>query len=78
MVATGFEFDCLASGQIQAILERRIFMTPPSIFISWTSVTPATGLDAETSRAPSFDVIFMNAPVPISNPLLIHQERGKP
>ena len=38
-------------------------MTPPSIFISWTSVTPATGLEAPTIAAPLGDDSSMKAPV---------------
>ena len=40
-----------------------IFITSLSIFISWISVTPATGLVAPTNRAPSLAVIFIKAPV---------------
>ena len=39
-------------------------MMSPSIFISCTSTTPATGDEAPTSLAPSLAVMFMNAPVP--------------
>ena len=37
----------------------RIFMTPPSIFISWISVFPAAGLAAPTSTAPDLLVMAM-------------------
>jgi len=38
-------------------------MIPPSIFISWISLTPATGLAAPTSVAPDLLVISRKAPV---------------
>ena len=41
----------------------RIFITLPSIAISWISTTPATGDDAETSLPPCAEVICMKAPV---------------
>ena len=40
-------------------------MMSPSIFISWTSLTPATGEETDTSVAPSLAVSFMKAPVPL-------------
>jgi hypothetical protein len=38
-------------------------MTLPSIFISWTSATPATGDATPTSATSAADLSCMNAPV---------------
>ena len=52
VVAAGFELHRLARRQIEPAAMARIRITSPSIFISWTSARPATGVETPTRRAP--------------------------